>query len=69
MVWAISHPPIPGGPSMEPVYRKEINAFILDCETLLSPILLSPPLTVDEQKIIQFYTRQLESRYGEDERS
>ena len=28
---------------MKPIYRQAINAFILDCETLLSPVLLDPP--------------------------
>jgi hypothetical protein len=55
-----------GSQPMKPIYRKEINAFVLDCETLLSPILLEPPLTSEERKIIQFYIRQLVSRYGED---
>ena len=54
-------------PAMKLTYREEINAFILDCETLLSPILLEPPLSVEERTIIQFYIRQLASRYGDND--
>lgn len=51
---------------MEPVYRKEINAFILDCETLLSPLMPKAPFTKEERHIIRFYVRLLASRFPED---
>lgn len=51
---------------MEPVYRKEINAFILNCETLLSPLMPKAPFTKEERDIIQFYARLLTSRFQED---
>ncbi len=41
------------------LYRPEIRAFILDCETLLSPILLQPPLTHEETKVVEFYLEKL----------
>jgi hypothetical protein len=41
------------------LHRPEIKAFILDCETLLSPVLLQPPMTPDECKVVEMYAHKL----------
>jgi hypothetical protein len=41
------------------LYRPEIKAFILDCETLLAPVLLQPPMTSDECKAVKMYADKL----------
>jgi hypothetical protein len=41
------------------LYRPEIKAFILDCETLLSPVLLQPPMTSEECKVVEMYVGKL----------
>jgi hypothetical protein len=51
---------------MEPVYRREINALILNCETLLSTQEPQAPFTKEERDIIRFYGRLLTSRFVED---
>jgi hypothetical protein len=40
-------------------YRPEIRAFILASETLLSPVLLQPPMTPDECKVVELYVEKL----------
>ena len=50
---------------MEPVYRQEIHAFAIASETLLSRILLDPPMTADERKIVEFYIGYLRNRCEE----
>ena len=51
---------------MEPAYRREINAFILNCETLLSTLKPQTPFTKEERDIIGFYARLIASRFTED---
>lgn len=41
------------------LYRPEISAFILGCETLLSPVLLQPAMTLEESKVVEFYVERL----------
>ncbi len=50
---------------MERIYRKELTAFMLAAETLLSPILLTAPLTSEERKIVEFYVKSLVERFKE----
>lgn len=50
---------------MERIYRKELTAFMLAAETLLSPILLTSPLTSEERKIVEFYAKSLVDRFKE----
>ena len=50
---------------MERIYRKELTAFMLAAETLLSPILLTSPLTTEERKIVEFYAKSLVERFKE----
>jgi hypothetical protein len=34
---------------MKPIYRKEIHAFILASETILSRVILVPPMTAERE--------------------
>ena len=49
--------------------REEIRAFIAAAETLLSPIFLTPPLTTEERKLVEFYASSLAILFKEDEDS
>jgi hypothetical protein len=40
------------------LYRPEIGAFILASETLLSPVLLQPPLTPEENQVVEYYIQK-----------
>ena len=44
---------------MEDPYRPAIRAFILASQTILSPILLTTPLTPEEKKLVRFYANSL----------
>ncbi len=52
---------------MKPVYREEIHAFILASETLLSRVILVPPMTTEEKALVQTYVKELQARCEEDE--
>jgi hypothetical protein len=56
----------PGGKvvRMRPLCRKEVQAFMGDAETLLTPLLLGAPLTPDERTIVEYYATQLLDRFG-----
>ena len=47
---------------MEPIYRKEIHAFVLACETILSRVLLVPPMTAEEKTLVETYVTALQAR-------
>lgn len=51
-----------GTSPMEPVYRKEIHAFVLACETILARVLLVPPMTAEEKALVQTYVTALQAR-------
>ena len=50
---------------MEPIYRKEIHAFVLASETILSRVLLVPPMTADEKTLVETYVIALMARCRE----
>ena len=49
---------------MRPLCRKEVQAFMGDAETLLTPPLLGAPLTPDERTIVEYYATKLLERFG-----
>ena len=51
-----------GRSPMEPVYRKEIHAFVLASETILSRVLLVPPMTAEEKALVETYVTALKAR-------
>lgn len=50
---------------MQPMYRAEVRAFILAAETILSHVLLVPPMSEEERKIVQYYASCLTERCKE----
>lgn len=50
---------------MQPMYRAEVRAFILASETILSHVLLVPPMSEEERKIVQYYASCLTKRCTE----
>ena len=50
---------------MSSVFRSEVRAFVLASETLLSHVLLVPPMSEEERKIVQYYADSLIERCKE----
>ena len=50
---------------MERIFRAEVRAFILASETILSHVLLVPPMSEEERKIVQYYAPCLTDRCQE----
>jgi hypothetical protein len=50
---------------MRSIYRSEVRAFVLASETLLSHVLLVPPMSEEERKIVQYYADSLIERCKE----
>jgi len=44
--------------------RPEIQAFIRDCETLLSPVSLSSPLNQEEREVVAYYAQTLAHEFA-----
>lgn len=42
-----------------PAFRTEVRDFIRPAETLLSPVSMDNPLTVEECRIVEFYATSL----------
>lgn len=51
---------------MEFQFRTEIRDFIAADETILSPIHLVPPMTIEEKQLVQVYVRELAIRCKEE---
>ena len=52
---------------MEFQFRTEIRDFIAAAETILSPIHLVPPMTIEEKQLVQVYVTELAIRCKEEE--
>ena len=50
---------------MPSIYRPEVRAFVLASETLLSHVLLVPPMSEEERKIVHYYAVSLIERCKE----
>ena len=52
---------------MEFQFRTEIRDFIAAAETILSPIHLVPPMTIEEKQLVQVYVTELAIRCKQEE--